>query len=95
MKIYCRKFDRIEEVEVELLTEVCVWANGHRYSRSETDWQSFHETWKEAHDFMVADFSRQIDSAVDRLEYAKRNLGKALALKPPVECVDNQKGVGK
>jgi hypothetical protein len=93
--MFCCKFDRIEEVEVELLTEVCAWVNGRRYSRSNTDWQSFHETWKEAHDCMVAEFSRQIDFAEARLEYSKSKLGKALALKPPVECGDDRNGGGK
>lgn len=63
-----RTYRRIDEVLVEKETESSVWINGAR--RSKKGIVSFHDTWEDAHSYLMT-------SAENKVELARGNLKRA------------------
>lgn len=84
---YRTRFDNIEALEVERETDkqvVLPAQNGFR-SRKEnkkSDWSNWHDTWGDAHAFLIARAEREVESLRMRLEQAKGRLGQIKGMTP-------------
>lgn len=47
-----------------------------------SDWSNWHDSWEEAHAFLVTNAERDIESLRMRLEQAKGKLGQIRGMKP-------------
>jgi hypothetical protein len=77
----------IKPVQCTKVTAGFVWPverNGCRESR-ESAWNSYHETWADAHAALLAKAERELAGARLRLEHAQGELGRIKGMKPPVE----------
>lgn len=84
---YRTRFDRIAAIEVERETDkqvVLPATDGFRSIRENkvSDWSNWHDTWDDAHAFLVAKYEREIESLRMRLEQAKGKLGQIKGMKP-------------
>ena len=78
---YRTRFDKIEALEVERETDkqVVLPASGGFRGRREnkvSDWSNWHDTWEDAHAFLVANAEREVESIRINLERAKGKLGQ-------------------
>ena len=81
------RWDEIKPVQCTKVTAGFVWPvelNGRRESR-ESDWNSYHETWADAHAALLAKAERELTAARLRLEHAQGELGRIKGMKPPAE----------
>lgn len=78
---YRTRFDRIEALEVERETDkqvVLPASEGCRSIRENkvSDWSNWHDTWDDAHAFLVKEAEREVESLRMRLEKSKGKLGQ-------------------
>lgn len=77
----------IREVEVTRETEKCVYLlglNGKEFRQmKESRYGKIHETWEEAHQFLIDKAQAEIDSLRKQLERAHGKLGLIKRLKKP------------
>ena len=84
---YRTRFDNIEAIEVvrETKKQVVLPANSWGKETSEnkvSNWTNWHETWEEAHAFLVSKAEREVESLRLQLEQAKGRLGQIKGMKP-------------
>jgi len=79
MTIYRLRWGVIEQVEVDRVTEKCVWIAGRKHSLV-ADWESFHLTYAAAKGHAVMRAQEKCDLAQRRLTEAQENLQEANAL---------------
>ena len=84
---YRTRFDKIEALEVERETDkqvVLPSSGGTRSYRENkvSDWSNWHDTWEDAHAFLIARAEREVQSLRMRLEQAKGKLGQIKGMKP-------------
>ncbi len=85
---YRTRFDKIEALEVERETDkqvVLPAKGGCRSSREnkESEWSNWHDTWDEAHAFLVRNAERKVESCRMALERAKGEAGQIKGMKRP------------
>ena len=85
---YRTRFDKIEALEVERETDkqvVIPAQNGCRSFRENkvSDWSNWHDTWDEAHTFLVRNAERKVESCRMALERAKGEAGQIKGMKRP------------
>lgn len=80
---------RIEEVEVERETDSSVWVSGRRRSKI-SEFESFFETWDEAHRHLMAVSHSKVDAARRDLERANSTHGNIKGMKPPRKETGNE-----
>lgn len=72
--------ESIVKVEIEKETEKCVWVNGRR-SAKRSEFEQYHNTWKEAHAYLMVIAEGKLNSARLALERAQGNYGNIKGLK--------------
>jgi hypothetical protein len=77
-------FPGIDAIEVERETEHCVWING-RKSNKVGSWENYHDTWEQAHAFLLAEAQAALDIARNRLQQAQDTYGNVKGMNPPKE----------
>lgn len=87
---YRTRFDIIEAIEVvrETKKKIVLPANscGKEISENKvSNWTNWHETWEEAHAFLVSKAEREVESLRLQLEQAKGILGQIKGMKPNAE----------
>ena len=71
----------IEKIEIERETDASVWVDGRRFGKK-TSYDSFFDTWKDAHEFLLRNAERTVVSLERRLEYANERISEIKALVP-------------
>lgn len=82
---YKTKFNKIEAIEVLRETEkqvVRLVGETERRESKVCDWYVWHDTWEDAHAFLIAEAENEINSLRLRLEQAKGTLGQIQGMKP-------------
>ena len=84
---YRTRLDNIEAIEVvrETKKQVILPANScgkEKIENKVSNWTNWHETWEEAHAFLVSKAEREVESLRLRLEQAKGRLGQIKGMKP-------------
>jgi hypothetical protein len=82
--------DRIEKVAVIRETKAFVYLPGRkggteRRDGKRTEWTQYHDTWADAHAYLVETAEAKVVDARRRLEKAKGELGNIKGMKPPKE----------
>lgn len=79
------KYDntRIDCVECERETDKFVWPLNGRRTAKITDWDMYHDTWEEAHEFLLIRANRAIDVAKKNIELASEHVVHLKSLKKP------------
>jgi len=70
---------KIEKIEVERETKSTVWIKG-RAERKHGEYHDYHDTWKEARDFLVDNAYEHIDDKTNALEFAEKALDEVMAM---------------
>jgi hypothetical protein len=87
--------DKIEKVEVLRETDACVYvpATGYRKSGSGerresklSDYAQYHDTWADAHAYLLQKAERVVKSARQQLEAANGKLGNIKGMRPPKDA---------
>ena len=73
---------KIEEVEVLRETESSVWVKGRRLQKV-TEWNVYHDTWDEAHSYLLEKAKGKVEYARRQLEEHKSYLGNVKGMKNP------------
>ena len=73
---------RIEAVEVERETVQSVWINGRKNAKR-SSWDAFHDSWDEAHAYLLALAESKLKGARRDLELAQSEHGNVKGMKPP------------
>lgn len=85
----------IERVEVLRETEAFVYVStdgwtksgkGERRQAKLGEFAQYHNTWADAHAYLMADAENSVTHARSRLEQAKGHLGNIKGMKPPKEA---------
>ena len=82
---YKTKFNEIEAIEVLRETEKQVVRLVGKTERRESkvcDWYMWHDTWEDAHAFLIAEAENEINSLRLQLDQAKGTLGQIKGMKP-------------
>lgn len=84
---YRTRFDKIEALEVERETDkqVVLPARNSFRSRREnkvSGWSNWHDTWNAAHEFLIANAERDVETLRMRLEQAKGKLWQIRGMTP-------------
>lgn len=56
-----------------------------RREGKKTEWQQYHDTWSDAHSFLINRAEKEVLDARHRLEFANGRLGNIKGMKPPSE----------
>lgn len=78
------RWARIEAVKVERETNACVWINGRRAAKA-NGYEHYHNTWEEAHSFLMKAAELSVTNARRQLELASSHLGNIKGMKKPQE----------
>ena len=73
---------KITPVEVEKETDQSVWVEGYRHAKK-SQYHQYHDTWEEAHGYLLSQVQSRVDSARMILERAKGALGNIKGMKKP------------
>ena len=76
----------IEAVEVLRETEQCVYVPRGKHERREfkaTRWDRYHDSWEDAHQYLMSKAERKIDDARRDLQLAQSFLGNVKGLRKP------------
>lgn len=83
----CGFSDRIDEVEIARETKSSLWIislNGHARRASKISrYDNYHDTWKEAKDYLINSQQGKIDSCVEELNYHNQKMQKIKNLSEP------------
>ena len=82
---YRAKFKKIEAIEVLRETDkqvVRLIDENWRRENKVCDWYSWHDTWEDAHAFLIAQEEKTVNSLRLRLEQAKGTLSQIKGMKP-------------
>lgn len=82
---YRTRFNKIEAIEVLRETDKQVFLLVDAKERREhkvCDWYAWHDTWEDAHDFLIAEAEKTVNSLRLRIEQAKGTLGQIKGMKP-------------
>jgi hypothetical protein len=82
----------IKSVQCTKVTAFFVWpveCNGCRESRA-SDWNSYYETWADAHAALLAKAERKLASARRQLERAQGDYGRIKGMEPPADAEVSQ-----
>lgn len=84
MKWYCADnfYNAIKPVEIERFTESSIWINGRRRS-CVSEHEMYFPSWMEAWQYLLARWTRKVESARDELERRAAILEKVKAMKDP------------
>lgn len=86
---YRTRFEKIEALEVlrETAHQVVLPPTRGRETRESkrSDWSNWHDTWEEAHAFLVDKAQREVDAIRGQLERAKGKLGNIKGMKKPAD----------
>lgn len=82
---YKTRWDKIEPVEVERETANCVWVKGRRAAKA-SSWDSYYDSWAEAHARLVVEQEEAVASLRRQLEAANGKLGQIKGMKPPKDA---------
>lgn len=82
---YLTRFEAIKRVECERETESSVYINGRRSSKV-SSYERYHDSWAEAHAFLVTKQQYEIDSLRRKLEQANGKLGQLKGMTQPAEA---------
>lgn len=88
MKWFRASFNRIVPVEVDRVTEQCVWIEGRRRSRN--GWEGFFPTWAEAHAYLLADAEKNVQQAQLVLDHKLGRLGNIKGMRQPESESDDR-----
>ena len=86
------RHDTIEPVECSKVTAFYVWPvdlDGCREAR-ESDWNSYHESWAEAHAAMLQKAELRLVAARSQLARAQGDYGRIKGMKPPADAEVSQ-----
>ena len=73
---YRTRFEKIEEIEIERETDKqLVFKNGRKEYKF-SSWSNYHDTWDDAHKFLIEIEEKRVDSLRLQLERAKGKLGQ-------------------
>lgn len=75
-------FARIDEVNVERETASSVWIGGRRYLKI-SGYESFFDTWEEAHIYLVGEAQNKVDLARRVLDKKCSELEKLRSMEKP------------
>jgi len=73
---------KITEIEVDRETDTSVWVNGKRRQKM-TDYEIVHDTWGDAHSYLLAAGEARVVNARRTLEEHKSYLGNVKGMKRP------------
>jgi hypothetical protein len=73
---------KINQEEVERETKTSVWVRGARHAKVSQS-GSYHDTWQDAHDHIVAGEERAVKGAQAELNRVQAVLRKAKGMRPP------------
>ena len=93
MKMFNTKWERIEEVDVERVSESSVWINGQRRA-IRSSWEAYHETWEAAHKHVLGIAEYKLEKAHRDLTRAQSKLATVKAMKPNAR-LDRTEGADK
>ena len=83
---YRTRFDKIEEFEILRETEHCIISSdtvrGKRREKKESNYSNWHDSWGEAHEFLVSKAQSEVDSLRIRLQQANGRVGQLKGMKP-------------
>ena len=82
---YRTRFNEIKAIEVLRETDkqvVILVGKTERRENKVSDWSSWHDTWEDAHAFLIAEAENKVDSLRLQLEQAKGTLGQIKGMKP-------------
>lgn len=83
--------DKIERVEVLRETAQCVYLPSHCHRKTErrdakrSEYTQYHDTWAEAHTYLMQRAETAVIAARRSLELANTKLGNIKGMKPPKE----------
>jgi hypothetical protein len=72
----------ITKVSIERETEHLVWINGNRVGKI-THFNRYHNTWEQAHEYLLTQARTQLETLQDKIEVALANFAKIEGLKKP------------
>lgn len=77
----------IKETKCYLWIKIKDWKGRESEQRCSKDssWTQFHNTWEEAHTYLLSKAQAEVDSSRRRLESAKGHLGRIQGLRKPPE----------
>ncbi len=73
---------KIETVEIEKETAVSVWIKGRRNAKR-SYWRNYHDTWKDAKQFIMDAAEEKVSQLRLQLELEKGKQANIKGLKPP------------
>jgi hypothetical protein len=76
---------RITPVEIEKETSTSVWPVGQGRRAKVSDSDIFHDTWEDAHTYLMESADNHVHNAQMQLERAKGAQGNVKGMKKPVE----------
>ncbi len=82
---YRTRFDEIKAIEVLRETDkqvVLLVGKTERRENKVSGWSNWHDTWEDAHAFLIAQAEREVNSLRLQLELAKGTLGQIKGIKP-------------
>lgn len=74
---------KIERIEILRESPSCVFFLGGRWALKETEAFLYHDTWKDAHDYLLRHAEDHVMGAQKRLKDAKEARDSVLAMKKP------------
>jgi hypothetical protein len=84
---YRTMFGKIDAVEIVRETEKQVVLTGHagrtRRENKNSDWLNWHDTWEDAHKFLIAEAEKKVKKLRLDLERANGELGQINGMKEP------------
>lgn len=73
----------IEPVEVDRITDKFIWVSGSQVSKS-SEFAQYHETWEDAHAFLMVKARQKLDGARRQLELAQGHYDNVKGMKRPL-----------
>ena len=80
---YRTRWDSIEAIEVDRETAKQVVLKSGSRENKVSDWSNWHDTWEDAHAFIVKNAELAVERLRTKLERAKGELGQIKGMKPP------------
>ena len=83
MKMHLARGGRIVEREVSRVTDKMVFIQGGRRYAKESTYESWHDTWEQAHAYLLSQAQGKVNALRLNLERANGDLGRIKGMKPP------------
>ena len=85
MRMWKTYWSEIHAVDVDRANETSVFIGGKRKARR-SSWETYHETWDAAHDFLLEAARMSHQHAQRNLDRARSALEAVKAMKPPADA---------